>query len=1121
MTEKTALQRNSGPKAEFYLCDFHVHSPASFDIRNGERLGQLTERERQNVEQVDLAFAGDPVRYEQAILQAFPVSDYYNLLTERRDNVADTQGLSSNERWAFVAVTDHNVCGYSAALSAYAWDRVKNKNLVVLPGLELDVQFPVPDGDSDAKAHILCIFAPLTTAVDIRIAVHDAAGINWEFGGGITVRSLPAFTKALRHHCDYPAICVAAHVGSSKGVQNETKEAMLQTLSNVDAEIARLEGELAQRDRTEEYLNVYKKLLEDKRSKEDAISLEVLRLIGSCGFDALQVACKEDEVHYRRLHRFNEDFGRAVPIVCSDAHRVGSVFDCDGQVPFIKLAQRRIPKDLFEEVRERGLRYGETRFAFTAPGSVGSWISAIEIKPDAEDAARFWPFEEKVGTPGGGKSFVILLSRNLNCLIGGRGSGKSAFLQTIDFVQRPKEFEFNDRKKLEERNDWYRITHATINGCEVRIFWQFQGLGNGNTSIRPVIASRYFGVSGKHSPVTYKDADGTELSQAATPDCRVQLYRVHDIESAAAPDRLRNLFDDICGKEIEEMESNIQAAIKALEKNRGVLLQIAAEIHALTADGVPLREYVRRKLEYAAVNKPEVQRKYEEVDQASKAERVSKGTKTAWSDLVSAFDLESRTAEILAFEKSTIESIVVEDTRDKSPHCDPLFGAIELTKNDSDRFDSGLIKRVLAAVSALKEVLQAGTGALNTAAAEIAEKHRLAREVLQEAGLPPGSKERESKKIAFDEAQEALNAYQRLNEQWNDQRRSRGQLFQELKTHCQRRTELRKTTAERITSQLLKDLDPSVLRITLDAQPMADREDFRKWLRKYLGKGMPPQYKDNRLNALVAKGLQPEKLRDLLLGNLETVTDMTVDAKSADDGKITAADATKYIEACRGRFQLDPEEAIASCDDPQKGDLPQEVQKGLWMFPEASEGKRSLQVDAVLQLDEVLLDDLPEILLNDRPNENGSRPRPLKELSPGQRCSAILPILMLNGSCPIIIDQPEDNLDNRLIRQVIVNILASMKLRRQIIIATHNANLPVLGDVEQAIILRGIEEKACMLEATGQLDEADVVGHITDIMEGGREAFQYRHTIYASHWKGPVASNEEEAPPVMAVEQTP
>jgi ABC-type Mn2+/Zn2+ transport system ATPase subunit len=130
--------------------------------------------------------------------------------------------------------------------------------------------------------------------------------------------------------------------------------------------------------------------------------------------------------------------------------------------------------------------------------------------------------------------------------------------------------------------------------------------------------------------------------------------------------------------------------------------------------------------------------------------------------------------------------------------------------------------------------------------------------------------------------------------------------------------------------------------------------------------------------------------------------------------------------------------------------------------------------------------------------------RPIKELSAGQRCSAILPIILLSGEGPLIIDQPEDNLDNRLVREVVVNILAAMKLRRQIIIATHNPNLPVLGDSEQVLALRAVGQANCAIDAVGDIDQPSVVHSITEIMEGGREAFQYRQSVYQTHWEGPV-----------------
>lgn len=70
--------------------------------------------------------------------------------------------------------------------------------------------------------------------------------------------------------------------------------------------------------------------------------------------------------------------------------------------------------------------------------------------------------------------------------------------------------------------------------------------------------------------------------------------------------------------------------------------------------------------------------------------------------------------------------------------------------------------------------------------------------------------------------------------------------------------------------------------------------------------------------------------------------------------------------------------------------------------------------------------------------------------------------------------------------------------------ATHNPNLPVLGDVEQAIILKAKEQDRCDLQAVGDIDNKKIIHSITEIMEGGREAFQYRQSIYQGHWGSPI-----------------
>ena len=389
--------------------------------------------------------------------------------------------------------------------------------------------------------------------------------------------------------------------------------------------------------------------------------------------------------------------------------------------------------------------------------------------------------------------------------------------------------------------------------------------------------------------------------------------------------------------------------------------------------------------------------------------------------------------------------------------------------------------------------------------------HRNARETLTKKGLPAGAKDREAKKQHSQEAEEALVEYRELLQSWKERLNLRAELFDALVERSKGRTKLRTDTAARLSSQLDQDLDPSILVIQIQVHPMEDRSALRDWLAANVERCIPKS-RDARISAIMDKGIMPKQVSDSLLGEAADGASLfAVDRGKASDGRVERALAEDIIRRCSGKVHLEPEHTTTTEKPSQEhvDNLPPEIREGLWTFPKTTADSDDLLVDSVLALDEVIFDDRPEILLNDRPLETGSALRPIGELSPGQRCSAILPIILLNGRSPLIIDQPEDNLDNRLIRQVIVNILASIKLRRQVVVATHNPNLPVLGDVEQAIVLRAVEENQSHLEITGDLDSPDTVAHITEIMEGGREAFQYRQSIYQAHWTGPVAQGVE------------
>ncbi len=127
------------------------------------------------------------------------------------------------------------------------------------------------------------------------------------------------------------------------------------------------------------------------------------------------------------------------------------------------------------------------------------------------------------------------------------------------------------------------------------------------------------------------------------------------------------------------------------------------------------------------------------------------------------------------------------------------------------------------------------------------------------------------------------------------------------------------------------------------------------------------------------------------------------------------------------------------------------------------------------------------------------RGKELKHHSLGQRASAlILFVLSQRENDVIIIDQPEDDLDNQTIYEDVIKLIRSMKSNTQFIFATHNANLPVLGDAEQGISCSYSDDTISV--TSGSIDCPDLQQEIVDIMEGGEEAFNRRKKIYGI-WK--------------------
>ncbi len=157
--------------------------------------------------------------------------------------------------------------------------------------------------------------------------------------------------------------------------------------------------------------------------------------------------------------------------------------------------------------------------------------------------------------------------------------------------------------------------------------------------------------------------------------------------------------------------------------------------------------------------------------------------------------------------------------------------------------------------------------------------------------------------------------------------------------------------------------------------------------------------------------------------------------------------------------------------------------------------------EVFMRIEELDLAPKTAIRLNTAPAGEAPVWQPLEDLSTGQKATAVLLLLLLESGAPLIIDQPEDDLDNRFITEGIVPRMREEKQRRQFIFSTHNANIPVLGDAELILGLSAAGEadggRARVAPGhAGSIDSRMVRELIEEILEGGREAFEMRRRKY-------------------------
>ena len=205
---------------------------------------------------------------------------------------------------------------------------------------------------------------------------------------------------------------------------------------------------------------------------------------------------------------------------------------------------------------------------------------------------------------------------------------------------------------------------------------------------------------------------------------------------------------------------------------------------------------------------------------------------------------------------------------------------------------------------------------------------------------------------------------------------------------------------------------------------------------------------------------------------------------------------SETVESLRESPDLSLTQFVAAC---RSG--PGALNATYGVVPRQAERLATTNADVLMQIEELDLAPTTEIRLNTAPVGDPPAWRPLEDLSTGQKATAVLLLLLLESGAPLIVDQPEDDLDNRFITEGVIPRMREVKQRRQFVFSTHNANIPVLGDAELILGLSAAGEATdgraeVRSGHAGSIDAPAVRELVEEILEGGREAFETRRRKY-------------------------
>lgn len=596
----------------------------------------------------------------------------------------------------------------------------------------------------------------------------------------------------------------------------------------------------------------------------------------------------------------------------------------------------------------------------------------------------------------------VQFNQNLNCLIGGKGTGKSTVIEHLRYA-------FDIKPRTERiQNDYSELIRETLGQdgeLEVHIK---------TASGQRYAVSRQYGESPK---ILRQGSEGED--EEVEMDIETFRDEFFDLEIHSQGELLELARDDRNQLELIDSYLDFEGRKRERERIKAELRDNAQNLRSAREDWDRLKDELT---EYEAVRENIAIIEEQGIDEYLQGEEKWGQEERRLNRFIS--QIQSATA--AAEEMVIFDETPTEEGLDELPNADLM---------ESARSD---LLEAISDLEALKEQiinrLQEAKGSVIEKQEEWEERYEdrreeyeeLADEIKDEVGVDV------EKYFALKEEESRLKGVQNdldeKEEEINKLERERQSLISELRDIRQQITDIRRQGINSINEEL-----PDNVRVQLE--PNSNKQRYIDWFSRVL-RGSRVRNQDKEA---IAEEYKPERLAQI------------VEAKDTDqlikDTKITETAADNLVN---------------------HEDLQAQIHK--------------LQT---LEIHDRLIIEI----------RHQGEWKPLSKMSDGQQCTALLSIAMLERDQPLIIDQPEDMLDNEFIYDVVVDITKDVKRSRQIITATHNANIPILGDAEQMLIMWSNGSEG-FFQDRGSIDMPRVQNKAQQILEGGKEAFSRRTRKY-------------------------